>query len=44
VPTVIFGPGHEPVYTPNESLALSDIERAAEIYTVATVRLLDGAA
>lgn len=40
VPTVIFGPGHDPVYTPNESLAVSDIERAAEIYTVATVRLL----
>jgi len=42
VPTVIFGPGHDPVYTPNESLAVSDIERAAEIYTVATVRLLGG--
>jgi acetylornithine deacetylase len=40
VPTVIFGPGHDPVYTPNESLAVSDIERAAEIYTVATMRLL----
>jgi acetylornithine deacetylase len=40
VPTVIFGPGHDPVYTPNESLAVSDIERAAEIYTVATARLL----
>jgi acetylornithine deacetylase/succinyl-diaminopimelate desuccinylase-like protein len=42
VPTVIFGPGHDPIYTPNESLAVSDIERAAEIYTVATVRLLGG--
>jgi acetylornithine deacetylase/succinyl-diaminopimelate desuccinylase-like protein len=42
VPTVIFGPGHDPVYTPNESLPVSDIERAAEIYTVATVRLLGG--
>jgi acetylornithine deacetylase len=42
VPTVIFGPGHDPVYTPNESLAVSDIERAAEIYTVTTVRLLGG--
>jgi acetylornithine deacetylase len=40
IPTVIFGPGHDPVYTPNESLAVSDIERATEIYTVATVRLL----
>ena len=42
VPTVIFGPGHDPVYTPNESLAVGDIERAAEIYTVTTVRLLGG--
>jgi acetylornithine deacetylase len=40
VPTVIFGPGHDPVYTPNESLAVGDIERAAEVYTVATVHLL----
>jgi acetylornithine deacetylase/succinyl-diaminopimelate desuccinylase-like protein len=44
VPTVIFGPGHDPVYTPNESLAVRDIERATEIYAVTTVRLLDGAA
>ena len=42
VPTVIFGRGHDPVYTPNESLEVSDIERAAEIYTVTTVRLLGG--
>jgi len=42
VPTVIFGPGHDPVYTPNESLAVGDIERAAEIYTLTTVRLLGG--
>ena len=40
VPTVIFGPGHDPVYTPNESLAVADIGRAAEIYALATVRLL----
>ena len=40
VPTVIFGPGHDPVYTPNESLAISDIERAAEVYTITTVRML----
>jgi hypothetical protein len=30
------------VYTPNESLAVGDIERAAEIYTITTVRLLGG--
>ena len=29
VPTVIFGPGHEPVYMPNEWLATDDIEVAA---------------
>lgn len=40
VPTVIFGPGHDPVYTPNESLAIADIERAAEVYTITTVRML----
>jgi acetylornithine deacetylase len=40
VPTVIFGPGHDPVYTPNEKLAVSDIERAAEVYTITTVRML----
>ena len=44
VPTVIFGPGHDPVYTPNESLAITDIERAADVYTIATVRMLGEAA
>jgi acetylornithine deacetylase len=42
VPTVIFGPGHDPVYTPNESLEVSDIETATEVYTLAAVRLLGG--
>jgi len=42
VPTVILGPGHDPVYTPNESLGVRDIEAAAEIYTLAAVRLLGG--
>jgi acetylornithine deacetylase/succinyl-diaminopimelate desuccinylase-like protein len=42
VPTVILGPGHDPVYTPNESLGVGDIEAAAEIYTLAAVRLLGG--
>ena len=38
--TVIFGPGGEPVYQPNESLALSDIEAATKIYTLATAKML----
>jgi acetylornithine deacetylase/succinyl-diaminopimelate desuccinylase-like protein len=42
-PTVIFGPGHDPVYTPNEYLEIRDIERAARINTLTTVRLLGGA-
>jgi acetylornithine deacetylase len=39
VPTVIFGPGHDPVYTPNESLAVDDIHLAARVYA-ATAGLL----
>jgi acetylornithine deacetylase len=42
VPTVIFGPGHDPVYTPNESLDISDIENATAVYTLTAVRLLGG--
>lgn len=42
VPTVIFGPGHDPVYTPNEYLEVADIERAARINTLTAVRLLGG--
>ena len=33
--TVIFGPGGEPVYQPDESLALTDIEAATRIYALA---------
>jgi acetylornithine deacetylase/succinyl-diaminopimelate desuccinylase-like protein len=40
VPTVIFGPGHDPVYTPNESLETRDIELAAQVNTVMAVHLL----
>jgi acetylornithine deacetylase/succinyl-diaminopimelate desuccinylase-like protein len=40
VPTVIFGPGHDPVYTPNEFLEVADIHRAAQINTLTAVRLL----
>ena len=31
VETVIFGPGGDPVYQPNESLEITDIERACQI-------------
>jgi len=40
IPTVIFGPGHDPVYTPNEWLETRDIERAAQITTLTGLRLL----
>jgi acetylornithine deacetylase/succinyl-diaminopimelate desuccinylase-like protein len=40
VPTVIFGPGHDPIYTPNESLEIRDIELAAQVNTVMAVDLL----
>jgi acetylornithine deacetylase len=39
-PTVIFGPGGEPVYQPNESLALSDIEAATRIYALTAASIL----
>lgn len=38
--TVIFGPGGEPVYQPNESLALSDIEAATRIYALTGAEIL----
>ena len=38
--TVIFGPGGEPVYQPNESLALSDIEAATRIYALTAASIL----
>ena len=40
-PTVIFGPGGEPVYQPNESLALDDIEKATRIYALTAAHLLN---
>jgi acetylornithine deacetylase len=40
VPTVIFGPGREPVYTPNEWLATDDIEVAAQVYAASAALLL----
>jgi acetylornithine deacetylase/succinyl-diaminopimelate desuccinylase-like protein len=38
--TVIFGPGGEPVYQPNESLALTDIEAATRIYALTAANIL----
>ena len=40
VPTVIFGPGREPVYMPNEWLATEDIEIAAQVYAATAAILL----
>lgn len=38
--TVIFGPGGEPVYQPDESLAISDIEAATRINTLTVLNLM----
>jgi acetylornithine deacetylase/succinyl-diaminopimelate desuccinylase-like protein len=38
--TVIFGPGGEPVYQPNESLTLADIEAATRIYALTAAAIL----
>lgn len=38
--TVIFGPGGEPVYQPNESLSIEDIAKATQIYALTAARLL----
>jgi acetylornithine deacetylase/succinyl-diaminopimelate desuccinylase-like protein len=38
--TVIFGPGGEPVYQPDESLALSDIVAATKIYAMTALKIL----
>ncbi len=40
VPTVIFGPGHNPVYTPNEWLHTGDIARAAQVNAALATMLL----
>jgi acetylornithine deacetylase len=34
IPTIIFGPGGEPVYCANESLSVADIEEATKVYAV----------
>jgi acetylornithine deacetylase/succinyl-diaminopimelate desuccinylase-like protein len=41
--TVIFGPGGEPVYQPDESLALADIEAATRIYARTAADILGAA-
>jgi acetylornithine deacetylase/succinyl-diaminopimelate desuccinylase-like protein len=41
--TVIFGPGGEPVYQPNESLALADIEAATRVYALTAAGILQAA-
>ena len=37
---MIFGPGREPVYMPNEWLATEDIELAARVYAATATVLL----
>ncbi len=32
VPTVIFGPGGEPVYCPDEHLSIDDLIEATQVY------------
>jgi acetylornithine deacetylase/succinyl-diaminopimelate desuccinylase-like protein len=41
VPTVIFGPGREPIYMPNEYLDLEDIAVATRVYALTTALALD---
>ena len=43
VPTVIYGPGREPVYMPNEYLDLSDIHEATRVYAAWTALALSAA-
>lgn len=40
LPTVIYGPGREPVYTPNEWLEVEDIHTAARVYAATAALLL----
>lgn len=40
VPTVIFGPGREPIYMPNEYLDVEDIRVATRVYALATALAL----
>ena len=38
-----LGPGGEPVYQPNESLALDDIAAATKVYALTAARILEAA-
>jgi len=40
IPTVIFGPGHEPVYCADENLSVDDIHTAAKVYAAFTALAL----
>lgn len=40
VPTVIFGPGGEPVYCPDEHLSVADIIEATQVYAAFTALAL----
>lgn len=42
-PTVIFGPGGEPVYCADEHLSIADIEEATKVYAAFAVRALHAA-
>lgn len=39
-PTVIYGPGREPVYMPDEWLDVADIHTAARVYAATAIQLL----
>jgi acetylornithine deacetylase len=41
VPTVIFGPGREPIYMPNEYLDVDDIRVATQVYALTAALALD---
>ncbi len=40
MPTVIFGPGGEPVYCPDEHLSVADIIEATQVYAAFTALAL----
>lgn len=43
VPTVIYGPGRDPVYMPNEYLTFEEIDTAARVYALTAAFALSGA-
>ena len=43
VPTVIFGPGREPIYSANEWLDITDIHTSVRVYAGTMVRALAAA-